>query len=118
MKFEVADTAYLEEVTNGNSNYIRQIVELFLKQTPDDISTLQTHIQNQNWDEVRKQAHYLKPTFIYVGAKHIHQQITSIEQSAKQKVSLDKLPDVVADIKPQLKTLYKELGDYLNQLEP
>lgn len=116
MEFKIADTAYLEEISNGKIDYIRQIVELFMKQTPGDIDILNTHIQNQDWDEVNRQAHYLKPTLIYVGAKDMYQQVLSIEQLAKQREKLDTLPGIIADIQHNLQILYKELDDYLEKL--
>ncbi len=117
MEFKIANTAYLENLSGGNAALIRQIVELFLKQTPGDIDQLVSHIQAQDWNAVHKQAHYIKPTLVYVGAKELHEQIMAIEQLAKGKEDVHKLPEMVTRILPKLAVLYEELTAYLQTLD-
>jgi HPt (histidine-containing phosphotransfer) domain-containing protein len=117
MEFKIANTSYLEDLSNGNAVLIRQIVELFLEQTPGDIDQLMARIQEQDWDAVHKQAHYLKPTMVYVGAKDLHEQITTIDRLAKGREELHKLPEMANSIMPQLAILYEELAAYLHTLD-
>lgn len=116
MEFKIANTAYLEELSSGNTTIIQQIVELFLDQTPGDMDLLVSHIQQQDWDAAYKQAHYLKPTLVYVGANDLHKQITDIEQLAKGREELDTLPDRMVVILPELEILYAELTAYLQTI--
>lgn len=117
MKFKIANTEYLEELSSGNAALIRQIVELFLEQTPGDIDVLVSHIQNADWDAAHRQAHYLKPTLVYVGAKGLHEQVMAIERLAKGKENLDRLPEIAAGILPELEILYGELAAYLQTID-
>ena len=117
MEFKIANTEYLEELSSGNPVLIRQIVELFLEQTPGDIELLASHVRNQDWDATYKQAHYLKPTLVYVGAKKLHEQVSTIEQLAKKEKELDRLPEIVGGILPSFAILYNELAAYLQTID-
>jgi|GEM_PF-5922919 len=117
MEFEVGNTQYLEQLSNGNTAIIRQIAELFLEQTPGDVDLLVAYIRDEDWDAVYKQAHYLKPTLIYVGAKGLHTEISTIERLAKGRQELHKLPAMVDHMRSKLATLYDELNAYLKTIE-
>ncbi|SRR5690606_7540 len=117
MEFEIANTQYLEELSNGNTAIIRQIAELFLEQTPGDIDLLAAYVRDEDWDAAYKQAHYVKPTLIYVGANGLHKEISAIERLAKERQELHRLPAMVDDVLPKLAILYDELNAYLKTMD-
>lgn len=117
MAYQIANTAYLENLANGNTIHIRRIIGLFLEQTPVDIGLLNTYIEDKDWAGTHKQAHYIKPTLTYVGATGIQQQLLTIEQLAKERKALDTLSNIIADVRVQLEILYQELNDYLKGID-
>lgn len=117
MNFEQANMAYLIELSSGNTQLIREILELFIKQTPPDMELLSTFIQEENWEKVYKQAHHIKPTLAYVGANELRQELQEIENSAKNRQHLHTVAANFAAMLPRLEALYGELNAYLKTID-
>ncbi len=113
MKFEQANMEYLEDLSGGNPHLIREIVGLFIKQTPADMQLLSTYIQEGEWEKAYKQAHHIKPTLAYVGANVMREELQEIESHAKNRQDLHLLQDKFNRLIPRLDTLYRELELYL-----
>ncbi len=113
MKFEQANMDYLEDLSNGNPQLIREIIQLFIKQTPEDMELLSTYIKQGEWEKAYRQAHHIKPTLAYVGANQMRQELQEIESLAKNRQDLHSLRDRFDKLTPRFNTLYKELETYL-----
>lgn len=117
MNFEQADLTYLMDLSNGNKQLIREILELFIKQTPADMELLSTHIDQKDWEKAFKQAHHIKPTLAYVGANQLRQELQEIEDAAKHQQHLDSIAAKHAAMLPRLEVLYGELKAYLKAFD-
>jgi HPt (histidine-containing phosphotransfer) domain-containing protein len=62
------------------------------------VNDLKTALAEENWDQVAKTAHKLKSTVDSMGIKSIRQEIRTVEANAKQKLSLEEIPGLVATI--------------------
>jgi signal transduction histidine kinase/DNA-binding response OmpR family regulator len=47
----------------NNKEFIRKMLELFIQRVPGQVETLQQAIDQENWEEVAREAHTLKSTF-------------------------------------------------------
>lgn len=92
------DLSYLEEVTGGSTEIIQEMLTLFLEDTPNQIASLLEETQNENWDNVKAEAHKLKPTFMYVGMSESHQKLSEVESCARDKVDLDTIPALLKSV--------------------
>lgn len=114
--FKEANMGYLQDLSGGNPHIIREILELFIKQTPEDVKLLAAYIEQAHWEKVYQQAHHIKPTMSYVGAEAIRAEIQEIEDWAKNRNKLDKLPEKFHALQSRLDTLYRELNGYLESI--
>jgi len=117
MNFEQANMDYLEDLSGGNTKLIREILELFIRQTPPDMELLVSYIQQEEWEKVYKQAHHIKPTLAYVGANGMRMELQEIETLAKNRQELQSIPEKFNALLPRLETLYKELEEYLKTID-
>ena len=117
MNFNQADLSYLMDLSNGNTMLIREILELFIKQTPVDMGVLADHVAQEDWEKAYKQAHHIKPTLAYVGANHLRQELQEIEDAAKHRQRVESVAPKIAAMLPQLEVLYSELKAYLETLD-
>lgn len=116
MNFEQADLTYLMDLSNGNTQLIREILELFIKQTPADMDLLSIHIGQEDWEKAFKQAHHIKPTLAYVGANQLRKELQEIEDAAKHRQNLDSIATKLSTMLPRLDVLYGELNAYLKTI--
>ena len=77
------DLAYLSELSGGNKEFEKQILEQFLVQVPDEMEQLEQAIQNRDFETVKQSAHSLKSTVGYVGLSDaLHPYLDRIEKDA------------------------------------
>ncbi len=117
MKFEQANMEYLQDLSGGNTQLIKEILQLFVTQTPPDIEQLGSHIQEEDWEKVYRQAHHIKPTLAYVGANEIRAELQEIETLAKNRQALESIPAKFNSFIPRLEILYAELKAYLKTID-
>jgi len=77
------DLDYLNEISDGDDDFLHELLESFLNQTPLMIMELQTFINLGDWENVAKHAHKLKPTFEYVGLHGVRDKMAEIEAIVK-----------------------------------
>ncbi len=117
MNFEQANMDYLVDLSGGNTQLIKEILELFIKQTPPDMELLATYIEQEDWENVYRQAHHIKPTLAYVGANGMREELQKIESLAKNRQDLDSIAQHLSALLPRLEALYGELNAYLRTID-
>ena len=61
------DLKYLFEFSNGDRHFVIDMVETYLRETPAVLEKLERGLAAQNWEQVRKTVHQLKPNFMMLG---------------------------------------------------
>ncbi len=117
INFEYANMDYLEDLSGGNTQLIKEILALFIKQTPPDMELLASYIKQGEWEKAYKQAHHIKPTLAYVGANGMRSELQEIETLAKNNQELSLIPAKLDALVPKLEILYGELKAYLQTID-
>jgi HPt (histidine-containing phosphotransfer) domain-containing protein len=104
------DLSLVKSVSEGDTEFLRKMVLLFIKTVPQNVDELRKALQMENWDQVRKMAHKLKSTVDSMGVKSIRDDIRLVESNAKDLKSLDGIPDLVQKIE-------KVIGQCIEQLQ-
>ncbi|GGK70939.1 response regulator [Rufibacter glacialis] len=89
------DLTYLENFANGNVEFMRDILQLFIDQTPGLVQELARAVSLSNWAETRTLAHKIKPSIALVGIQELEELNTTIEQSALNRTNMENLPMLV-----------------------
>lgn len=116
MEYQEANLEYLEDFSSGNYDIVKEIITLFLEQTPNDLNTLDQELSNRNWVAAKTMAHHIKPTLFYVGAEDLRNQLQFIESHI---LDYNQQPQIVAlfqTVKSRFEILFVELKDYMDQL--
>lgn len=74
--------SYLEEVAQGSKEFIVEMIDKFLEQTTDSLEVLGRSIEAGNYEEVRRLAHKLKPTFVIVGVQKVFELLKTMEEQS------------------------------------
>ena len=78
----------LEEWANGDVGTMKEIIHLFLENTPPTLLLLKTAIDTEDWIQIVKHAHKLKSSYGIVTIANSLSLIQSIEHSALEKKGL------------------------------
>lgn len=72
----------LEELTGGDDDLLKEMLDLFLEQTPEMMGKILDNLENENYKQVKMNTHTLKPTFTYVGIQEATELAEEIEEMA------------------------------------
>jgi PAS domain S-box-containing protein len=96
------DAKLLEELYFNDWDYVREMFKIFIENTVPEYSTLQNAFIAENWEEVRRLAHKIKPTFSMVGLSDIEAHMLELEHSAKNRVPHEALVEIFNKIEREL----------------
>lgn len=103
------DLSYLKDASGGNHAFMKDMIEIFLKQTPNYLTQLDEYCQAADWVEFRKVMHKLKPTITMMGIKEGDALVKEIEPKVKHSEELDKIPGLLSNLIRVCETSYNEL---------
>lgn len=98
--YRIIDAQKIRDFAGEDQVFMQQMIEIFLKRTPEYMQDLKTAIDQKNWQKIKMYAHKLKPTFSYVGMESFTERVGEIEDYAiKQEIMaiLDIMDDVWHD---------------------
>ena len=104
---------YLNEISGNSEEFIEESLELFSLSVGKEIRDLYIKIKNQDYEEIRKIAHKIKPSFAMVenpNGIEICDQITYKAKEGELKTVIDDLHAEFLKIKQALKTDYPNLN--------
>jgi PAS domain S-box-containing protein len=93
------DLKNLYELTGGDEDLLKEIMELFLDQTPELMGNVISHFKSNEYDQVKEFSHTLKPTFTYVGMEKATELAEQIELLAgKNNPDAEKLEELINEL--------------------
>ena len=102
----VCDLKYLTETMGGNKKLIKEIMDVFLKQVPKDLSGLNAAVIKADYPNIKSFAHTLKSSVSIMGISVLAPILYEMEELAKGAAS----PDSYRDEK------IKKLNNQLNSI--
>jgi HPt (histidine-containing phosphotransfer) domain-containing protein len=104
---------YLEEISGGDKDFIADMLNDFVNNSPVSLSEIEKAVEDQNWSEVYAVVHRFIPTFEFVGAEEIRSRLRIVETNAKTLQQLDLIPGLIAEIKLSLVELIRSIKNDL-----
>jgi len=105
------DLSYLKDVASGSDEFMIDMIDLFLDQTPAYFDQLEQFISEENWSKVADIAHKIKPTLAFMGVDSARESMAEIEQNARNLINLETISPVFQILKEMSVQLYKQLTE-------
>jgi len=103
------DLSYLTEMVGHNPEFMIEVFDTFIEQTPFYLAELEDALSNENWDKVADCAHKIKPTFTYVGRDDVKDFVQNIEHNARNQVAVEQVSSDVERLKELLQHVYAQI---------
>jgi HPt (histidine-containing phosphotransfer) domain-containing protein len=87
------DLSYLEDIAGGSNEFIIEMIDMFLEQTPAYCNDIKQAILDKDWKKVSDVAHKVKPTLAFMGSNSAKETMAGIEMDSRNLVNLDKIGD-------------------------
>jgi len=110
------DFSYLEKVSGNNKDFILEIADAFIKSIPLSIDELDKHSDNEDWQELARIAHKIKPSITLLGVHHLKEKIVRLEEEAKLRKNpflINKLSkEITSELRETLTSLKERINSY------
>lgn len=103
---------YLQEIGSGNIAFVKSVIELFLKESPENISNLNNAVNGKDYAAAKQHAHKLKSSLRALGAEVPATISAEIEAAALAKNN-DALKALINKLNPALQELTNSLNAYI-----
>ena len=107
------DLTYLNQVFYGNESMVREIVQLFLQQSPELARTMTRCVRQSRWHELHPLAHKLKSSVTMLGMEALTPLVLEIERTSKFERDPSSLPELVSRLALELETVTRALDNDL-----
>jgi CheY-like chemotaxis protein len=97
---KVANLDYVKELSNGNTVFVSQMIQLFLTENPVEIQRLESAIQQKDFKTIYTVAHKIKSTISFAGLdSKIKDELNEMEDLALKNNDLPKIELLFSKIK-------------------
>ena len=102
---------FLKEISDGNENFYKEFISLFLTSAPTAISEMEKSYISKDFFSLRQIAHKIKPSFNYVGLKELNLAAAKIEELAAKESDSAEIKALIDKIKSVSEIAFKELEE-------
>lgn len=111
------DLTYLRGVASGSTEFMIDIIELFLSQIPEYFEQLDQFIEDKNWADAAEMAHKIKPSLTFMGVQSAMDKMAKIEMNARKLKNLETIPKEFKFLKDMSVDLFVKLAIIKTDLE-
>ncbi|MCX6290738.1 MAG: ATP-binding protein [Bacteroidetes bacterium] len=102
---------YVYELSNGNSNFVTEMIDLFLTENPKEIQLFESAVYKKDMEAIKAIAHKINSTVPFVGLNLIiGHQLSSIEKLAEDKTNLHLIEKLFLQVKETCLQAIEELN--------
>ncbi|MBL4715679.1 MAG: Hpt domain-containing protein [Bacteroidia bacterium] len=111
------DLTYLSELADGSNDFIIEMIEMFLDQTPNYLNQIDQYLQEKDWESIQGIAHAMKPSLSFMGIAALEPVVISTEEKCMNQRELDTIPGLIQELNQTCEVSYKELQEELTKLK-
>lgn len=116
-KYQYIDLNYLSDLSLGSKDFMQDILNSFIKTTPDSIAKMKESSENKDWQQVGGIAHKLKTSFSFVGMDRMVEVSKNLQDYGLNAKELDKIPALIEEMIQTYAKAEIELKEELLQLQ-
>lgn len=109
MEYSEPDLRYLNEISGGNEEFMKQIIEIFLEDTPQMLENIKNGLSNGDLDKVKFFSHKLVSQLPMVGINDAVEDARTIDKECHTLTDLpqrvNRMVDIIEHGMVQLKKL-------------
>lgn len=114
---KVINLDYLQQHTKGNPNLVREMIRIYLEETPKLVASMKQSINEMDWETLGEAAHSIIPTFSIMGIhKDYEEMARDIKEHALKKEKSVKINTLVEKIENVCTKAIRELSDQISTL--
>lgn len=114
MEYKFINTEYLDSVSQGDPEIIREIVHMFKDQTIEIYKGMRTFLSENNYNSLGLLAHKVKSSVTIMGMDDLALMLKTFEHQAKEGKEPELYESYISRFKTETEAAVAELEDYVN----
>ncbi len=94
-KLKHINLEYLNEISDGNTDFIIDLIDLFFMQIPEYQISLSALHDKKDWINLGKLAHKAKSAILMVGMKELADDLKKLEENAKEGININEYHEII-----------------------
>lgn len=91
----VLDLDHLKRIVGSDPAFIRQVLQIFIRNAPKDMGALSESVRQENFEQIGFHAHKLKSAAGAIGYNQAYEDFKILEAMAKERRPLDEIKVMV-----------------------
>jgi HPt (histidine-containing phosphotransfer) domain-containing protein len=112
-QFSSIDLTYLEDMSGGNSELMKDMISIFKKQVPEMITSMKASAGAKNWEILRKNFHKAKASASIMGMSKLASHLASLEAMTNDPGFQSEAVEVIVEIETSFLRAIDELDRFL-----
>ncbi len=107
---------YLQEITGGESEIIKEFIQMFFDQLPEFRGGLRDHLSNKKWKELGELAHKAKSSVLTFGMEDMGKKLKELQLKTQQMKDIKSYEEYVVEFEKAMDIAEKELTEELDNI--
>ncbi|WP_422362330.1 Hpt domain-containing protein [Reichenbachiella sp.] len=107
------DLTYLYEISDHDREFIYEMIMTIVKNTPEMLDDIEREGKAENWEQVGRLMHKLKPSLLLLNIDNLSTHIRELEGNAKAPRNMELIPKQIAELRELCDIILKELNDLI-----
>lgn len=99
----------INEMADGDEDFIHSVISVFLDEVPQDLSGLEEALANENYQLVYQLAHKIKPNVDLLGMEQTRAAALEIETLGKNEANMEEIKSIFPGLKKDVEQVVAEL---------
>lgn len=112
----VVDLTYFENISGGDTEFVKQMLELFKDSTLNEVEKIEKLFVKQDWTNIGLLAHKIKAPVQMIGREDVVDEILKLEKSAKTQTNIDEIESMINAVKISLQKINDEIDSIIKTL--
>ncbi len=111
----MVELSFLRRFTKDDPIKMKRYISLYLDVAPKTFKEMQENLKNGDWDQIRINAHSLKPQADFMGIKSLKEELIKIEEAVRLNnlVVIEELFNAALNISNISEKMLKDMLDQL-----
>ncbi|MFZ4799310.1 MAG: Hpt domain-containing protein [Bacteroidia bacterium] len=106
---ENIDLTYLNEISGGDSSFIKEMLDLFINTTAIEVNEFDHLLAEGNYEAIGQLAHKMKAPIQMIGASVLFDRLRTIENDGKNRTNLEAIPNLINEVKVKIGDLSNDI---------
>lgn len=107
------DLSYLKSISDNDPDFIIDMINTYIENTPVFISELKQLMYQEKWAEIGDLAHKMKPSIEFMGINALKETILELQRNGRSGTNISEIPKLIERIEYINQLALKELRKFL-----